>query len=55
MVDPFCDDSVEKKEASLKTMMETVQNDKKMIEDTIKSLDGYKLEALERTWSKVNE
>ncbi|CDH59686.1 condensin subunit [Lichtheimia corymbifera JMRC:FSU:9682] len=48
-------DNVEKKEGALKTMMETVQNDKKMIEDTIKSLDGYKLEALEKTWRKVND
>lgn len=47
--------SVEKKEASLKTMMTTVQKDKEKIEETIQSLDEYKLEALERTWTKVNK
>ncbi|KAF2484852.1 structural maintenance of chromosome protein 2 [Neohortaea acidophila] len=48
-------DSVEKKEASLKQMMRTVTKDKKKIEDTIKTLDEYKKEALHKTWSKVNE
>ncbi|KAI9316303.1 RecF/RecN/SMC [Dichotomocladium elegans] len=48
-------DNVEKKEVSLKTMMQTVQKDKQKIEDTIHSLDNYKLEALERTWTKVNK
>ncbi|KAF7722002.1 Structural maintenance of chromosomes protein 2 [Apophysomyces ossiformis] len=47
-------DNVEKKEASLKQMLATVQKDKQKIEDTIKSLDNYKLEALEKTWTKVN-
>lgn len=47
-------DSVEKKEVSLKNMMKTVIRDKKKIEETISSLDEYKKEALERTWTKVN-
>lgn len=47
-------DSVEKKEVSLKNMMKTVIRDKKKIEETIVSLDEYKKEALEKTWSKVN-
>ena len=47
-------DSVEKKEASLKTMMKTVVRDKRKIEETISSLDEYKKEALRKTWEKVN-
>ena len=47
-------DSVEKKEAALKTMMKTVIRDKRKIEETITSLDEYKKEALQQTWSKVN-
>ena len=47
-------DSVEKKEASLKTMMKTVIRDKRKIEETISSLDEYKKEALHKTWEKVN-
>ena len=47
-------DSVEKKEASLKTMMKTVVRDKRKIEETIQSLDEYKKEALRKTWEKVN-
>lgn len=47
-------DSVEKKEASLKTMMKTVIRDKRKIEETITSLDEYKKEALRKTWIKVN-
>ncbi|KAI9892486.1 MAG: Structural maintenance of chromosomes protein 2 [Vezdaea aestivalis] len=47
-------DSVEKKELSLKNMMKTVIRDKKKIEETIQSLDEYKKEALQKTWSKVN-
>ena len=46
-------DSVEKKEASLKTMMRTVIRDKKKIEETIATLDEYKREALVKTWKKV--
>ncbi|KAI9719939.1 MAG: Structural maintenance of chromosomes protein 2 [Chrysothrix sp. TS-e1954] len=47
-------DSVEKKEVALKNMMRTVVRDKKKIEETIDSLDEYKKEALQKTWSKVN-
>lgn len=47
-------DSVEKKEASLTTMMKTVIRDKRKIEETIISLDEYKREALHKTWTKVN-
>ncbi|KAL6717248.1 Structural maintenance of chromosomes protein 2 [Lecanora helva] len=47
-------DSVEKKEAALKNMMKTVIRDKRKIEETIVSLDEYKKEALQKTWSKVN-
>ncbi|TKA70387.1 hypothetical protein B0A49_03746 [Cryomyces minteri] len=47
-------DSVEKKEVALKNMMRTVIRDKKKIEETISSLDEYKKEALQKTWSKVN-
>ncbi|OAG44017.1 hypothetical protein AYO21_01869 [Fonsecaea monophora] len=48
-------DSVEKKEASLKTMLRTVIRDKKKIEETISTLDEYKKEALIKTWRKVTE
>ncbi|KAI8378675.1 RecF/RecN/SMC [Choanephora cucurbitarum] len=48
-------DSVEKKEASLKEMLTTVQKDKQKIEDTIQTLENYKLEALEKTYTKVNK
>ncbi|KAG0089028.1 Structural maintenance of chromosomes protein 2 [Podila epicladia] len=44
----------EKREAGLKQMLATVQKDKTKIEETIASLDDYKNEALERTYSKVN-
>ncbi|KAG0191422.1 Structural maintenance of chromosomes protein 2 [Apophysomyces sp. BC1034] len=47
-------DNVEKKEVSLKQMLTTVHKDKQKIEATIQSLDDYKMEALEKTWSKVN-
>ncbi|KZT03117.1 condensin complex subunit SMC2 [Laetiporus sulphureus 93-53] len=47
-------DTVEKKEASLKKMLATVLKDKEKIEQTIEELDRYKLDALEKTWSKVN-
>ncbi|RDW92123.1 hypothetical protein BP5796_01517 [Coleophoma crateriformis] len=47
-------DSVEKKEVALKNMMKTVIRDKKKIEETIVSLDEYKKEALQKTWTKVN-
>ncbi|KAL9598063.1 MAG: hypothetical protein Q9219_004757 [cf. Caloplaca sp. 3 TL-2023] len=47
-------DSVEKKEAALKNMMRTVVRDKRKIEETIKTLEEYKKEALRKTWTKVN-
>ncbi|KAI8086313.1 uncharacterized protein BX664DRAFT_335502 [Halteromyces radiatus] len=48
-------DNVEKKETSLKKMLETVQKDRQKIEETVVSLENYKLEALENTWRKVND
>ncbi|KAG1124874.1 hypothetical protein G6F42_009222 [Rhizopus arrhizus] len=48
-------DNVEKKEASLKEMLSTVQKDKQKIEDTIVTLENYKMEALEKTYRKVNK
>ncbi|KAF9095480.1 Structural maintenance of chromosomes protein 2 [Mortierella sp. AD031] len=47
-------ESQEKRETSLKQMLATVQRDKTKIEDTIVSLDNYKYETLERTYTKVN-
>ncbi|KAJ1931398.1 Structural maintenance of chromosomes protein 2, partial [Linderina pennispora] len=43
-------ENVTKHEASLKHMLKTVIRDKRKIEDTISSLDQYKVEALEQTW-----
>lgn len=48
-------DSVEKKEVSLKNMLRTVVRDKKKIEETIVTIDEYKKEALDKTWTKVSE
>ncbi|KAK9480185.1 RecF/RecN/SMC [Lipomyces japonicus] len=48
-------DNVEKKEASLCTMLKTIDKDKRKIEETIATLDEYKKEALIKTWQKVNE
>ena len=45
--------SVEKKETALKKMLSTVLKDKEKIDDTIKELDRYKRDALQKTWSKV--
>lgn len=47
-------DRLEKREATLKSNLSTVKKDKKKIESTIVSLDQFKLEALEKTWAKVN-
>lgn len=47
-------ESQEKRETSLKQMLATVQRDKTKIEDTIVTLDNYKYETLERTYTKVN-
>ena len=46
--------SVEKKEVALKKMLATVMKDKEKIEETIKELDRYKRDALQKTWEKVN-
>lgn len=35
-------------------MLATVQKDKQKIEDTIQTLENYKMEALEKTYRKVN-
>jgi structural maintenance of chromosome 2 len=45
---------VEKKEVALKKMLATVMKDKEKIEETIKELDRYKRDALQKTWEKVN-
>ncbi|KAG5518532.1 hypothetical protein PMAC_002928 [Pneumocystis sp. 'macacae'] len=47
-------DGVEKKENALKTMVKTIYKDKRKIEDTIRSLEDYKMEALQKTWKKVD-
>ncbi|KAJ2823170.1 Structural maintenance of chromosomes protein 2, partial [Coemansia furcata] len=48
-------ENVTKREADLKMMMKTVIRDKRKIEDTIESLDKYKVETLERTWKLVDK
>ncbi|KAF5098263.1 hypothetical protein DV451_003466 [Geotrichum candidum] len=48
-------ENVEKKEASLKTMIRTIEKDKKKIEETIVSLDDYKRKALVETWENVTK
>ncbi|PIA18728.1 RecF/RecN/SMC protein [Coemansia reversa NRRL 1564] len=48
-------ESVTKREAALKQMLKTVVRDKRKIEDTIQSLDKYKVETLERTWQLVDK
>ena len=45
---------VEREEKALKEKLATVLNDKHKIEDTIKTLDVKKQEALRMTWEKVN-
>ncbi|KAG4304716.1 hypothetical protein PORY_001769 [Pneumocystis oryctolagi] len=47
-------DGVEKKENALRTMVKTIHKDKRKIEDTIRSLEDYKMEALQKTWKKVD-
>jgi structural maintenance of chromosome 2 len=39
---------------ALKKMLATVLKDKEKIEDTIKELDLYKRDALQKTWEKVD-
>ena len=48
-------DGVEKKETSLKQMVRTIHKDKLKIQETIVSLDEYKVEALVKTWQKVTK
>lgn len=44
----------EKNEKTLKERLATINRDKGKIQNTIEKLDKYKLEALDRTWRKVN-
>jgi structural maintenance of chromosome 2 len=48
-------DNVEKKEATLRGMIKTIEKDKVKIEQTIVSLNEYKCKALTKTWKKVSE
>lgn len=47
-------DNVEKKEASLKQMIRTIEKDKAKIVNTIEKLNGYKRETLNATYEKVS-
>lgn len=47
-------EKLESREASLRQMMNTIKKDKSKIEQTITTLDKYKLEALYETWNAVN-
>lgn len=47
-------DRVESKDNSLKQMLSTVKKDRSKIEETITKLNDYMLEALYKTWEKVN-
>lgn len=47
-------DRVEAKDNSLKQMLSTVKKDRGKIEGTITKLNEYMLEALHKTWNKVN-
>lgn len=46
---------VEKREAKLRHMINTVQRDRKKIQTTINALEKHKFEAIKRTWELVNE
>ena len=46
--------SVKKKEVVLKDMLLMVLKDKVNIEETIKGLDQYKWDVLQKTWEKIN-
>ncbi len=48
-------DRVEAKDASLRQMLLTVKRDRAKIDGTISTLNEYMLEALQKTWAKVNE
>lgn len=47
-------DNVEKKEASLKHMIKTIEKDKSKIINTIEKLNGYKRDTLNSTYTKVS-
>ncbi|KAK6457223.1 chromosome segregation and condensation [Scheffersomyces xylosifermentans] len=47
-------DNVEKKEASLKQMVKTIEKDKNKIVNTIDKLNGYKRDTLNTTYQKVS-
>lgn len=47
-------DNVEKKEASLKQMIRTIEKDKAKIENTVEKLNGYKRSTLDVTYKKVS-
>ena len=46
-------ESVEKKESALKTMISTIEKDKRKIQETVAKLNEYKRETLIKTWEKV--
>lgn len=46
---------MEKKEADLKKNLQIVMGDKAKIEETIEQLDVLKVEALEKTFTKVSK
>lgn len=48
-------ENVEKKEASLKHMMRTIEKDKSKIENTVDKLNGYKRDTLNTTYQKVSD
>lgn len=48
-------DRVEAKDTSLRQMIGTVKKDRSKIEGTITKLNDYMLEALQKTWHKVNQ
>lgn len=48
-------DRIEAKETALKQMFSVVKKDRKTIEETIDKLNNYKMEALDKTYRKVNE
>ncbi|AMD20666.1 HDL078Wp [Eremothecium sinecaudum] len=47
-------ESVEKEERKLQKMIDTIEEDKNKIIETMKKLNGYKRETLMKTWQKVN-
>lgn len=47
-------DRVEAKDVSLRQMLSTVKKDRSKIEETIGKLNDFMLDALNKTWTKVN-